>query len=83
MARLQIHKAEASRVIIYNACAALEMKDDMIVKSHAAGVMMKCAGALLLCGIDNRKAAAHAEMHDQHFAGRKIDEEIFGPPPEA
>ena len=45
--------------------------------------MMKTAGLLRLSGIFDCETAAHTKMHDQHLAGRKVGEEIFGAPAEA
>ena len=63
--------------------AGRHVKHDMVVRRMLLALVI-VARQLLAAGFTKHmKRAGHAEMHEQHVAGRKIGEQIFRPPAEA
>ena len=80
--RHEVHQAEAARVVVGDAGAVREVEDDVVVGALAAGSAWNSPGTRVRAALRDEEAPAHAEMHDQHLAGREVGEEIFRPPAE-
>ena len=61
------------------------MKDDVIVGGVLRALVIVAAQRLIALAVPAKdmERARHAEMHEQHVAGRQIGQQIFGPPAEA
>ena len=55
----------------------------MIVRRELAARVMEFAGALLVAAVQHAERARHAEMHQQHLAGRQVGEQILRAPVQA
>ena len=51
----------------------------MVVGASAAMLVVELARASSVAPFGDQEAAGHAEMHDEHLAGREVGEEVFGP----
>ena len=77
----QIHEAEASRIVIGDGLAVIEMQHDVIVLRVLRALAMEIAGRRHLRSLDAERAR-HAEMGDQGFAAVEPKQKIFRAPVE-
>src|SRR5215218_4197630 len=78
----EVHQPEPARVVVGDARAVREVEDDVVVGALASSLRVELAGDAGAPALRDEEAPAHAEMHDQHLAGREVGQEIFRPPPE-
>src|SRR5215204_5426727 len=78
----EVHQPEPARVVVGDARAVREVEDDVVVGALAAGLRVELAGDARAPALRDEEAPAHAEMHDQHLAGREVGQEVFRPPPQ-
>ena len=83
VARDQLHVAEAARIVEGDDRAVRHVEHHMIVRRELAARVMEFAGALLVAAVQHAERARHAEMHQQHLAGRQVREQILGAPVQA
>ena len=69
-ARDQPHVAETARIVERHDRAVRHVEHHMIVRGEFAARMMEFAWAALVAAVHDAERARHAEMHQQHFAGR-------------
>ena len=81
-ARHELHRAEAARIVEGDGRAGRHVKHDVVVRDVLFALVI-IAAELLVVFLKDMKRAGHAEMHDQHVAGRQIGEQIFGAPADA
>ena len=79
----QLHVAEAARIVEGDDRAIRHVEHHMIVRGELAARVMEFAGALLVTAVQNAERARHAEMHQQHLAGRQIRQQILRAPVQA
>ena len=81
------HRAEAARVVEGDDGAGGHMKHDVIVRLMFGAFVIVATDGVFVGPVarvaKNVKRAGHAEMHQQHVAGRKIGQQIFRPPAQA
>ncbi len=79
--RDELHRSEPARIVKGYARAGRHMEDDVIVGDVLAPLVIIAADRFVRF-VKDMKRAGHAEMHDQHVAGRQIGKQIFGAPTE-
>ena len=83
-ARHDLHRAEAARIVEGHDRARRHVKDHVIVgRMLRAFVIDSGRAPCRRPSAKHVKRAGHAEMHEQHIAGREIGEQIFRPSAEA
>ena len=78
-ARDQLHRAEAARIVEGHRLAVRHVKHHVVVRGALRALVIVDAGLGVLADAER---ARHAEMHDQHVAGRQIGQQIFRAPAE-
>jgi hypothetical protein len=76
----ELHRAEAARIVEGDDGAGRHVKHHVVVGDVLGALVIIGAGRVLALLGEHVKRARHAQMHDQHVAGRQIGEQIFGPP---
>jgi hypothetical protein len=82
-ARDQLHVAEAARVVERHHGAVRHVEHHVVVRRELAARMVEIAGRCGVALVQHMERARHAEMHQQHLAGRDIRQQIFRAPADA
>ncbi len=79
--RRDVHEAKAPGIVINDARARREMKDNVIVRGVLGPVVVEGAGHQRLVSLD-AKRSTHAQMHDQRGAIIEVADQVLGPTPQ-
>ena len=82
-ARDQLHVAEAARIVERHHRAVRHVEHHVVVRGKLAALVVEVARRRGVALVQHVERARHAEMHQQHLAGRDIRQQVFGAPADA